>query len=274
MISRSSFFNFLYINTLFYSYGFIEYFIYHSFYYKLFTLFLLSIFRNYFLYTLLDYNFQKYDYIHLHRKIESLYDYKENFIKISLLDSLNLYFLLNVSNLFYKNVNYYDFLYDMLYFIPKSFIFEIIFDLFHYITHRIEHKTNFFAHRTHHIHHTPTLVSTFNHHTLDLICTNVIPFYLTTFIYTQLFNIRISTYMLFMLYISKIYIELCGHSGKNIIKDGSFVQCIWLPRFLGIDLYTADHTNHHKYNYCNYSKRFTLWDRLFGTIRLESRRDP
>ncbi len=268
MISKRSFFNFLYINLFFYTYGFLEYNIYTYFHYKLFVLFFISFFRNYFLYTLLDYNTEKYDYIYIHRKIESLYDYKENFIKISLLDSISLYFLFNYSCLFYQNSKVSDFLYDILYFIPKSFLFEIIFDLFHYIIHRIEHKTHFFPHKVHHTHHTPTLVSTFNHHILDLICSNVIPFYVTSYICVTLLNIRISTYMLFILYISKIYIELCGHSGKNITKSGSFVQCIWLPRFLGIDLYTSDHTNHHYYNNCNYSKRFSLWDRLFGTIRL------
>lgn len=274
MISKSSFLNFLYINLFFYSYGFLEYTIYYSFAYKLFVLFFICTFQNYFLYTLLDYNTKKYDYIYFHKRIESLYDYKENFIKISLLDTISLYFLLNNSGFFYENIDYNDFLYDILYFIPKSFLFEIIFDLFHYITHRIEHKTRFFSHKIHHQHHTPTLVSTFNHHILDLICTNVIPFYLTSYICTQLLQIRISTYILFILYISKIYIELCGHSGKNITKTGSFVQCIWLPRFLGIDLYTTDHTNHHYYNNCNYSKRFSLWDRVFGTIRLGPRRDP
>ncbi len=267
MISKRSFYNFLSINLFFYSYGFIECTIYNYFYYKLFTLFILSTFRNYFLYTLLDYNTEKYDYINLHRNIASLTDYKENFLQISLLDSVNIYFLLNFSDLFYKNINTYDFLYDIIWFIPKSFIFEIIFDFFHYITHRLEHKTHFFAHYTHHQHHSPTLVSTFNHHILDLICTNVIPFYLTTLICTQILEIRISTYMIFILYISKIYIELCGHSGKNIKHIGSFVQCVWLPRLLGIDLYTLDHTNHHYYNNCNYSKRFSLWDRVFGTYR-------
>jgi sterol desaturase/sphingolipid hydroxylase (fatty acid hydroxylase superfamily) len=267
MISKRSFYNFLSINLFFYTYGFFEYSIYHYFTHTFFTLFFLSTFRNYFLYTLLDYNTEKYDYIYLHRNIASLTDYKENFLKISLLDSVNLYFLLQFSQLFYKNSDYNDFLYDMLYFIPKSFLFEIIFDLFHYITHRLEHKTKFFAHKIHHQHHTPTLVSTFNHHILDLICTNVIPFYITSYICIVLLQIRISNYMLFILYISKIYIELCGHSGKNIKHIGSFVQCVWLPRLLDIDLYTIDHTNHHYYNNCNYSKRFSLWDRIFGTYR-------
>ena len=208
MVSKSSFLNFLYINLFFYGYGFLEYTIYSSSLYKLFILFFICTFRNYFLYYLLDYNTEKYDYIHLHRKIESLYDYKENFIKISLLDTITLYFLLNNSRFFYENVKVNDFLYDILYFIPKSFIFEIIFDLFHYITHRIEHKTHFFAHRTHHNHYLPTLVSTFNHHILDLLFTNVLPFYVTSYICTQLLNIRISTYMLFILYISKILLYI------------------------------------------------------------------
>ncbi len=70
--------------------------------------------------------------------------------------------------------------------------------------------------------------------------------------------------MYHMLLISKIYMELCGHSGKDI-KTGSFVQCIWLPRLLNIQLYTVDHDNHHSKNNCNYGKRFSLWDKVFNT---------
>ena len=68
------------------------------------------------------------------------------------------------------------------------------------------------------------------------------------------------------LYIVKIYLELCGHSGKDIPKTGSFVQCVWLPRLLGISLYTQDHDAPHRFSNGNFGKRFTLWDRVFGTL--------
>ena len=45
----------------------------------------------------------------------------------------------------------------------------------------------------------------------------------------------------------------------------SFPQCIWLPRLFNIELYTEDHDLHHSRNNCNYSKRFSLWDKIFKT---------
>jgi sterol desaturase/sphingolipid hydroxylase (fatty acid hydroxylase superfamily) len=93
----------------------------------------------------------------------------------------------------------------------------------------------------------------------------VIPFYLSYYLCSRVFDI--SPYMISMLYISKIYIELCGHSGKDIRKVGSFVQCIWIPQLFSISLYTIDHDNHHRWNHFNYGKRFSLWDRVFGTYK-------
>ncbi len=265
-ISKKSFYTFLFINTFFLLYGVFEYTLFYLFYYKFFTLIILSFMRNSFLYSFLNYKLEKYE--SLHSKNYNIFDYKENVINISLLDGFVLYFLLILNEK--KNIYTYDFLYDALYFIPKSFIFEIIFDFFHYITHYSMHKIKFLynhIHSVHHSHSQPTLVSTYNHHICDLLCTNVMPFYASFFICVHLLHIHISSYLLFVLYISKVYLELCGHSGKNIIKSGSFIQCIWLPQILGIDLYSVDHYNHHKYNNCNYSKRFSLWDRVFGTYK-------
>jgi sterol desaturase/sphingolipid hydroxylase (fatty acid hydroxylase superfamily) len=63
----------------------------------------------------------------------------------------------------------------------------------------------------------------------------------------------------------KTFIEISGHSGKKLYPNGSFSQFIWLPRFFNISLYTEDHALHHSSNYCNYSKRFSLWDKQFET---------
>jgi sterol desaturase/sphingolipid hydroxylase (fatty acid hydroxylase superfamily) len=61
------------------------------------------------------------------------------------------------------------------------------------------------------------------------------------------------------------YQEIAGHLGKAMYPTSSFAQCIWLPRLLGIQLYTEDHDLHHLRLNCNYSKRFSIWDRLFRT---------
>jgi sterol desaturase/sphingolipid hydroxylase (fatty acid hydroxylase superfamily) len=59
--------------------------------------------------------------------------------------------------------------------------------------------------------------------------------------------------------------EMAGHKGTRSFPTPAFQQFIWLPRFLRIGLYAEDHDMHHSHNNCNYSKRFSLWDKAFGT---------
>jgi sterol desaturase/sphingolipid hydroxylase (fatty acid hydroxylase superfamily) len=63
----------------------------------------------------------------------------------------------------------------------------------------------------------------------------------------------------------KQYTELAGHSGKMLSPASSFPQFIWLPRLFNIQLYAEDHDLHHKVSNCNFAKRFSLWDKVFGT---------
>jgi len=148
---------------------------------------------------------------------------------------------------------------DLIYFIPKSFLFELIFDFFHYWTHRVLHTRQFyFIHKPHHRYTYPTPICTFCHSTLDLIITNSIP-QLVTFYMLNYFSVFEVTVMLTY----KSFIEISGHSSKKLYPIGSFCQFIWLPRLLGISLYTEDHTMHHSKSTCNYGKR--TWDKLFGT---------
>jgi sterol desaturase/sphingolipid hydroxylase (fatty acid hydroxylase superfamily) len=57
------------------------------------------------------------------------------------------------------------------------------------------------------------------------------------------------------------------YASKKLYPSGSFSQCVWIPRAFNISLYTEDHTLHHSNNNCNYSKRFSLWDKAFGTYK-------
>jgi len=65
----------------------------------------------------------------------------------------------------------------------------------------------------------------------------------------------------------KMFSEISGHSGKILSPTSCFPQCIWLPRALSIQLYTEEHDLHHSSNDYNYAKRFSCWDRVFGTYR-------
>lgn len=154
---------------------------------------------------------------------------------------------------------------NILYFIPISFAFEIVFDLFHYITHRLSHEVKFlyiYSHKLHHKHLHPQTILTYYHSIPDLIFTNSIPQILTLCIAP-----KPTKYQFIAILLYKSYIEISGHCGKELYPRGSFTQCIWLPKWFGIELYSEDHDLHHTHNRCNYAKRFSLWDKIFGTYK-------
>jgi len=146
------------------------------------------------------------------------------------------------------------------YFLIRLFCFEIVLDFFHYCFHRFLHNYFKCFHRVHHHYPYPQLLNTFYHHPLDLIIIESIPtliaFYLFAF----------SPFQTQLVLVYKDFIEISGHSGKRVAPSSCFPLCVWLPRVLGIELYTEDHDLHHSTGGCNYAKRFRLWDRIFGTF--------
>lgn len=156
--------------------------------------------------------------------------------------------------------------YELLTFIPKSFVYEIIFDFFHYWTHRVSHyKYLYYFHKTHHKQtDNISVFSTYNHNLVDLLISNVLPLYLSSYI------IPLSESQFFVFLLFKTFIEISGHSGTYSGKTSSFSQCFWIPKLFGIELYSRDHFIHHaKFKY-NYSKRFILWDKVFGTYQSDN----
>ena len=162
--------------------------------------------------------------------------------------------------------NAHNVMFDLLFFIPVSFAYELIFDFFHYWTHRSLHanKTLYqMLHKKHHKFQYPTALVTYYQHAGDLVLTNSIPNILTLYL-LNLVGITITTFTFNLILVYKMYIEISGHIGKDI-KVSSFIQCNWLSRLLHIELYVKDHDLHHSQNNCNYAKRFALWDKAFGT---------
>jgi sterol desaturase/sphingolipid hydroxylase (fatty acid hydroxylase superfamily) len=145
-------------------------------------------------------------------------------------------------------------------FLLRLLLFEILLDLFHYTFHRFSHVQFYKFHKTHHHHNHPSVLNTFYHHPVDLILLECIPTLISFYL------IPFSKLETSIVLVYKSFIEISGHSGKQV-KSGSFPLCIWLPKFLGISLYTQNHDKHHSDNNCNYSKRFSLWDKIFGTFK-------
>ncbi len=110
---------------------------------------------------------------------------------------------------------------DLIYFIPISFLFEILFDLFHYIRHRTLHNPYLYkyAHKKHHKFPNPTSIITYYQDPLDLLMTNSLPLMLTLAIFP-----RISYFQFSLIIIYKNYGEICGHVGKNVNLQVRFVN--------------------------------------------------
>lgn len=151
---------------------------------------------------------------------EYKFQFHFHLIQATLIESISLKFI-KINN----NIN----LYEIIYFIPHSFLFEIIFDFFHYITHRLLHtnKKLFFIHKLHHKYVNPEIINTFSHSPLDLIITNSIPSIITFKIIPE-----VSIVTFHMTLVAKTYTELCGHIGRYSFPTTSFFQFIWLVKLL------------------------------------------
>lgn len=178
-----------------------------------------------------------------------------NILRISLLDIIPIYFCS-------YNPNSENILFQYAMMIPQFFMFEIVFDFFHYWSHRIMHQKHLY--KIHKYHHQDkanvSAYSTYKHTFLDIIFTNTIPMLITSRI------IRLSEFNFMNLIFYKTYVEIGGHLGCYT-RASSFPQFMWLPRLFNIEATCTDHYQHHvKFN-VNYSKRFVLWDKLFGTYQ-------
>jgi sterol desaturase/sphingolipid hydroxylase (fatty acid hydroxylase superfamily) len=152
---------------------------------------------------------------------------------------------------------------NLWYFIILMFYFEIIFDFFHYWLHRLLHENRFLYRHIHKKHHKfahPIPILTYYQEPLDLFLSNTIPTVLTL-----MFSPSMSLFEFNVILVCKTCVEVSGHAGRRLYPSHSFSNCVWLPRIFGIQLYTEDHDKHHSINNCNYGKRFSLWDRVFGT---------
>ena len=150
-----------------------------------------------------------------------------------------------------------------------SFFIELSFDLFHYIAHYMAHKIPYIYvnfHKTHHQIHYPTSITAFYQHPVDYTMSNVIPLIMSFRLVFTYLIFTLTPYQLILILTYKTHIEISGHCGKQN-NTPSFPQFIFFPKMLGISLYTKNHDRHHTENNCNYSKRFIIWDKLFGTFR-------
>lgn len=268
MVSFKSIINFAIINTLLSSIGLSQYILIerelnmYTWFFVTFTTFFI---RNYGLMALIDYGVSKKPMIQHNMVVKEAFkhEFKLNVVSATVVETITYIFIR--SYLFGRYATFTSItIRDILWFIPFSFIFELIFDFFHYWSHRIVHHKLLYryVHKKHHKFLHPSTIVTYYQDPLDLLITNSIPTILAL-ILVPIFTIP--QYNMMLIY--KEFIEISGHCGKLIYPTSSFSQCIWLPRLFNIQLHTEDHDIHHSLNKCNYSKRFSIWDRIFGTYK-------
>lgn len=261
MLSLKSGKNFIMINAPLMILAYVQYYLFENIF-NIFLLFLLFLLRNLFLLIAIHLLTCEKEFITNKDRDKQKYDPK--LPVLLLITSTLIETAVHVATMHYYNFDSSNITNDIIKFIPISFAYEIIFDFFHYWAHRFEHNGLIYKH-THKLHHKYqyTLIQfTHCHHPLDIIISNVIPHAITLNLVP---NISKFTYSAILIY--KIFIEMNGHTGKQT-NATSFPQCIWLPQLFNIELMTKNHDDHHIYNNCNYAKRFSLWDKVFGTFKI------
>lgn len=148
-------------------------------------------------------------------------------------------------------------------FIPKSLVFEVVFDFFHYLAHRVLHNVPWLyrnVHKRHHWHLHPSALSTYEQDGIDLLISTTLPLTLTSMLSFPFSRIQFEFLLAY-----KTFIEIAGHCGLEL-KGYSFPQ--FPPvNSLSVCLHANDHDLHHTHVKWNYAKRFALWDKVFGTFR-------
>jgi len=272
MISTNSLYNFVSINTILYLLALFQYnFCIHikQFSINRILIYLIFVSRNYFLLNFVEYGTKNKPLINEKKDSLSLpiYDLHMNLWRTTAIETItHIYIESYILNQNGKNIQT---IYEIAYFIPISFIFEIIFDFFHYFAHRsLHHKLLYkYSHKKHHRFEHPSSITTFYQDPTDLLMTNSIPTILAFYLTSRIMCLHVTLIQYNLIIVYKSFIEISGHCGKDIYPTCSFTQFIWLPKSLGIELYTKDHDLHHSQNNCNYGKRFSIWDKIFGTYK-------
>lgn len=238
----------------------INYFDVVTFIYRFVIMSIIKLIKNYSLIYLIDIGTQHKQYTHSEDNV-SPYSITSFYhvMKVSLVDCLTFESVIHLIKL-----NTDNYIYDILTFIPLSFLFEIIFDFIHYTMHRLCHINKYlyqYIHKEHHKNNNISIITTYHQNVIDVILTNSLPIIISAYF------IRMSLFQFSIMMIYKTFIEISGHTGKHLYPISSFPQFIWLPKLLKMELYAEDHNIHHTNNKYNFSKRFSLFDKLFGTYK-------
>ena len=259
-ISKKSLHNFIIINSLLISIGYIHY-LFNYLFASIFVNYFTNIVKNYILIYIINYSIKNKRLLcETNLPVESYkYEFHINIFTSTLVESGTSFYINNYL------IQMDDSRFNIFIFIPLSFIYELTFDFFHYWIHRFSHENKYLYknfHKKHHKYNNVNSYIKFYQSPFDLFLSTSLPQIISLYIFPYFSGVE---YEILNIYLK--YQEISGHNGHMTYPTSCFGQCIWLPRIFNIELYSEDHFLHHSLNNCNYSKRFSLWDKLFNTYK-------
>ena len=142
------------------------------------------------------------------------------------------------------------------------FVLELLLDTIFFVEHFMLHEVKWLyrnVHAHHHSHLYNNVLHTYEQSVLDFVF--AIP--VATLCCWRLLPPE-SVFLMYHHYTLKEWNEVNGHSGIHV-RGTTFAPAPFLPKLLNIDFTTpAVHGVHHVFFYCNYAKRFSAWDKIFG----------
>jgi sterol desaturase/sphingolipid hydroxylase (fatty acid hydroxylase superfamily) len=247
---------FIIINGFIISAGSLQYLVFMYYGYSLINIFISTIIKLLIIINILNTMTHDKNYVTPGKRTRSFH--MIDFINTSLVETLSFAIVI-----YYYSTTNFTIIHDLILFIPRSFAFELILDFCHYWTHRILHTyptLYTIIHKKHHEDHLINVNTSYNHTVADYLITNTMPLIISAYFVPS------TVYFYNLVFWYKSFVEFSGHTGKPN-SAGSFPQFIWIPKMLGIQLYSNDHNTHHTNPQYNFSKRFSIWDKLFGTFK-------
>jgi Delta7-sterol 5-desaturase len=171
-------------------------------------------------------------------------------------------------------LKFYEYIGYLIINFPIVFIYEIIYDLFFYISHYALHKNTFLYKNIHKHHHNYSNLHpyyTFYAHPLESIFCIEIPSLISILLVNYFFKLNFFTFVYIHFY--RIFIEIYGHMGEGYDIDDkisilSYIGIYYsLVSKLSINITSNEHLLHHKILNNNFSKRFILYDKIFNTYK-------
>lgn len=169
-------------------------------------------------------------------------------------------------------LNILNYIFQFIIIFPIVFVFELIYDFIFYTIHYTLHKNNFLyrnIHKIHHKYHDISPYMAFYMHPLESLLSIEIPTIITIFLINKIYNLNF--FICVYIYFFRILLEIYGHIGESYNFEIKFNLFSYLGIYyyliskLKINIVPNDHLLHHKIIYTNYSKRFVLYDKIFGT---------